>query len=302
MDKFIQPRPLSAGDTIAICSPAGAPVEANVYEAVEVLRGQGWNPVIMPHALGRSGNYSGTADERFADLSDALADPSVRAILCSRGGYGSVHILDRLDRLPLQADPKWIIGFSDISALHALMASKGINSIHASMAGHIKLGPEDEDNRNLFDILRGQRPAISFGSHPYDRPGVADGVLLGGNLAVLADLIDTPYDILRPGSILFLEDVSEPIYKIERILYQLRYSRVLPRLNGLIVGKFTDYKSDHSYDDMETMIRDMVSPYSYPVAFNAPVGHVDHNIPMIEGAHATLKVTTTGENHLIYWK
>lgn len=302
MKPFIAPRPLVAGDTIAVCSPAGPPVVENVYAAVEVLRDQGWNPQIMPHALGREGNYSGTADERFSDLHDALADPQVRAILCSRGGYGAVHILDRLSRMPLEADPKWIIGFSDISALHALMASKGINSIHASMAGHIKLGPDDEDNSNLFAILRGERPAISFPSHGYDRPGVADGVLLGGNLAVLADLIDTPFDIIRPGSVLFLEDVSEPIYKIERILYQLRYSGVLPNLKGLIVGRFTDYKADLSYSDMETMVRDMVAPYDYPVAFNAPVGHVDHNIPMIEGARVTLKVTTTGENHLIYWK
>ncbi|MDE7125876.1 MAG: LD-carboxypeptidase [Muribaculaceae bacterium] len=302
MKSFISPSPLSKGDKIAICSPAGPVNPENVYGAVEALRMQGWNPLIMPHALGRSGNYSGTADERFDDLCMALTDPQIRAILCSRGGYGVVHILDRLEKMPLQTDPKWIIGFSDISALHALMASKGISSIHASMASHIRLGDKDEDNRNLFAILSGKRPAISFPAHQYDRPGIADGILLGGNLAVLADLIDTPYNILHPDTILFLEDVAEPIYKIERILYQLRYNGVLPSLKGLIVGRFTEYRPDNSYSDMETMIRDMTANYSYPVAFNAPIGHVDHNIPMIEGAHATLKVTTTGENHLIYWK
>ncbi len=302
MQQTVSPRPLGPGDKIAICSPAGPVKEDNVYAAADVLRASGWEPVIMPHALGHHGNYSGTADERFADLHAAFTDPSVRAVLCSRGGYGVVHLLDRLDRIPLQADPKWVIGFSDISALHALMHTKGISSVHASMTSHIRLGADDADNRDLFAILRGERPAMSFPSHPYDRPGVADGILLGGNLAVLADLIDTPFDILRPDTILFLEDVAEPIYKIERILYQLRYNGVLPNLRGLIVGRFTEYRPDNSYEDMETMVRDMTAPYSYPVAFGAPVGHVDHNIPMIEGAHVTLKVTTTGENHLIYWR
>ncbi len=299
---FMSPRPLQKGDKIAVCSPAGPVDPDNVYAAVGVLRAEGWNPLIMPHALGRHGNYSGTADERFDDLHTAFTDPDIRAILCSRGGYGVVHLLDRLDQIPVQADPKWVIGFSDISALHALMASKGISSVHASMASHIKLGPDDVDNRNLFSILRGERPAISFPAHAYDRPGVADGILLGGNLAVLADLIDTPYNIMRPDTVLFFEDVAEPIYKIERILYQLRYNGVLPSLKALIVGRFTEYRADNSYSDMETMIRDMTAPYRYPVAFNAPIGHVDHNIPMIEGAHVTLKVTTTDENHLIYWK
>lgn len=298
----IFPRPLRRGDRIAVCSPAGPANAANVEGAVEVLRAEGWEPVVMPHALGRQGAYSGSADERFDDLHHALSDPSVRAILCSRGGYGAVHNLDRLAALPLTADPKWIIGFSDISALHALMASRDIASLHASMAGHIKLGPDDPDNAALFNILRGERPAFSFPSHPFDRPGIAEGTVLGGNLAVLADLISTPFDIIRPDTILFIEDVSEPIYKIERILYQLRLSGVLPALRALIVGQFTDYRPGESYTDMESMIRGMTAPYRYPVAFGAPIGHVDHNIPVIENARATLKVTTTGQNHLIYWK
>lgn len=298
----IFPRSLRPGDKIAICSPAGPANVENVDGAVDVLSAQGWKPVIMPHALGRYGAYSGSADERFDDLYHAFADPSVRAILCSRGGYGAVHNLDRLASLPLTGDPKWVIGFSDISALHALMASRDIASIHASMAGHIKLGPDDPDNAALFDILRGGRPAFSFPSHPFDRPGIAEGTLLGGNVAVLADLISTPFDILRPDTILFIEDVSEPIYKIERILYQLRLNGVLPSLRALIVGQFTDYRPGESYADMESMIRDMTAPYRYPVAFGAPIGHVDHNIPVIENARATLKVTTTGQNHLIYWK
>lgn len=294
------PPPLKKGDKIAICSPAGRIDPKKVDGAVRELAAQGWEPVVMPHALGEYGSYSGTPDERYSDLAEAFADPSIRAILCSRGGYGVVHILDRLAKLPLADDPKWVIGFSDISALHALMASKGIASIHAPMAAQIMKGTEDPDTAALFAILKGDRPAYTFPSHDYDRFGIATGTLLGGNLAVLAELINTPYDILKPDTILFLEDVSEPIYKIERIFYQLRLSGLLDNIRGLIVGQFTEYKPDATYADMETMIRDAIAPYNFPVAFNVPVGHVDHNIPLIESAKVTLKVSPSGTNSIIF--
>lgn len=298
MIKF--PSSLQPGDKIAIASPAGPIEAAKVEGAVAQLRAQGWEPVVMPHALGRSGNYSGTADERYADMAEALTNPEYRAVLCSRGGYGVVHIMDRLARLPLADDPKWVIGFSDISAMHALMASKGIASLHAPMAAQILKGEADPDTAAIFGILRGERPAYSFPAHDYDRRGIASGTLYGGNMAVLAELISTPYDILRPDTILFLEDVSEPIYKIERIFYQLRLNGVLDGIRGLIVGQFTDYRPDASYRDMETMIRDVTAGLRCPVAFNVPVGHVDHNLPLIEGATATLKVSPSGTNSIIF--
>lgn len=294
------PKPLKRGDKIAICSPAGPVNPDYVNGAVQVLKAQGWEPVIMPHALGRSGNYAGTDDERYEDLEQAFRDPDVRAILCSRGGYGVVHLLDRLSKLDLHSDPKWVIGFSDISAMHALMQSQGVASIHAPMSQQIRKGTDDPDTASLFAILQGERPAYTFPAHSYDRPGIAQGKLLGGNLAVLADLVDTPYDILLPDTIMFIEDVSEPIYKIERMLYQLRLSGVLPQLRGLLVGQFTETKPDASYQHMYDMIRDMVAPYSYPVAFDVPIGHVDHNIPVIEGAEVTLKVSVSGTNSLIF--
>ncbi|MDE5661378.1 MAG: LD-carboxypeptidase [Muribaculaceae bacterium] len=297
---IIFPAPLKRGDKIAICSPAGRIKENIVNDAAQVLRAQGYRVEIMPHALGQSGNFSGTPDERYADIKAAFADPETRAILCSRGGYGVVHIMDRLAALPLEKDPKWVIGFSDISALHALMATKGIASIHSSMCAHIKKGAADPDNRDLFAILRGERPVHIFDSHDYDRQGLGTGILRGGNLAVLAELINTPYDVFQPDTILFLEDVAEPIYKIERIFYQLRLSGVLARIKGLMVGQFTEYKADDNYKDMETMIRDAVAGYSFPVAYNVPVGHVDHNIPLIESAKVTLKVSPSGRNSIIF--
>lgn len=287
---ILYPRPLVQGDKIAIVSPSG-PIKAELIDsAAAVLTRMGYEPVIYPHAKGKYGHFSGTHAERFVDLRDAFADPEIRAILCSRGGYGVVHNLDSLAKLPLRDDPKWVIGFSDISALHALLSSKGIASIHASMAKQVQLGDEHPDNAPLFDILTGTMPSYTFEPHYYNHPGTATGRLLGGNLAVLADLINTPFDIIRPGTILFIEDIAEPIYKVERIMYQLRLSGVLEHLGGLIVGQFTEYRADDNHKTMEDMIAEMVAPYKFPIAFNVPVGHVDHNVPLVESSLATLTV------------
>ncbi len=286
------PRPLQNGDKIAILSPASIIKPEYVTGAMDMLSAQGWKPYIGKHTLGKSGNYSGTISERLSDLETALLDPETRAILCSRGGYGVVHLLEQLSQLPIADDPKWVIGFSDISALHALMASKGVASIHASMTKHLTENRgKDEDSTALFNILRGKQPEYCFASHPYNRIGTARGKIIGGNLAVLADLINTPFDLLKGGNILFIEDIAEPIYKVERILYQLRLSGVLSSLKGLIIGQFTEYRPDANYQDMETMIRDIIAQYNYPVAFNAPIGHVDHNIPIIENSTITLSIT-----------
>lgn len=300
-ERIIYPEPLTDGSKIAVCSPAGRINPELVRGAVAVLESQGWNVQVMPHALGECGTYSGTPDERYEDLYEAFADPSVRAILCSRGGYGAVHLIDRLASLALIDDPKWLIGFSDISALHALMGSKGIASIHSSMCRHLALyGASNSDNAALFSILRGKRPTYVFDSHTLNRAGTATGIFRGGNMAVIADLIGTPFDMIDDGIILFVEDLAEPIYKIERILQQLRLRGVLGRLKGLVVGQFTDYKPSLNYSDMESMIADMVSPYSFPVAFNAPIGHVDHNIPLIESAEVTLNVSSSDKSSLIF--
>lgn len=290
----ITPRPLHDGDKIAIVSPAGPVDSTLVYAAADTLRAQGFLVDIMPYAIGRAGQYAAADSDRLADLRAAFSDTTVRAILCSRGGYGAVHLLDSLSQLPLQRDPKWLIGFSDISALHALLASRGIESIHGNMCKHMALGPDDDDNAMMLAMLRGYRPVYNFEADTLNRCGSARGRLLGGNLAVVAELISTPYDVIQPGAILYIEDVEEPIYKIERIMYQLRLSGVLPRLGGLIVGQFTGYKPNDSYETMERMIADMVAPYGYPVAFNVPVGHVDHNVPVINSAIVSLDVSPSG--------
>lgn len=300
MKNITYPAALKAGDTIAIPAPAGKVKPANVENAKKVLENLGFKVKVMPHTLGEYGSFSGTPSERLSDFEQAWNDPEVKAIVCARGGYGVVHIMEALNSGLDYNNPKWVVGFSDISALHALMAKHNIASVHASMCSHIAKGIEDEDNASLIGILKGDRPAYTFPSSPLDRPGLAVGQLLGGNLAVLAELINTPYDIIKPDTILFVEDVAEPIYKIERMFYQLRLSGILPKLKGLIVGQFTEYKPDETHNSMEEMIAKVVEPYKYPVAFNVPIGHVEHNIPMIESATVTLKVSVSGKNSIIF--
>ena len=260
---ILTPRPLRHGDRVAIVSPAGIIKPQVVYNSLPVLADCGWVPYVGKNTFGRFGTFAGTDDERYADLEAALLDPDTRAIICSRGGYGAVHLLDRLDRLPLRDDPKWIVGYSDISALHALMTRHGIKSVHAPMTKHISENRgRDTDSRRLFEILSGATPDLRAGGHPLNRPGEAEGLLVGGNLAVIAGLLSTPFDVIRPGRILFIEDIAEPIYKVERILYTLRLSGVLGQLAGLVVGRFTDYAPDRGSASMEEMISRIVADYS----------------------------------------
>lgn len=289
---LIVPEPLRPGDRIAILSPAGIIKPEFVYKAMHVLQDAGYRPFVTPHALGRWRTYSGTPQERFDDLRQALLDSSVKAILCSRGGYGAVHLLEDLDRLPLRENPKWIIGYSDISALHALMHRHGIVSVHAPMAKHLAtLKGRDDDAQALFEILAGEPQLYSIPPSPLNRQGTAVAPLVGGNLAVIADLVATPFDTILPDTILFIEDIAEPVYKTERILYQLRLSGALSRIKGLIVGAFTDYAPEVDGRSMEAMISSMVADYSYPVAFGVPVGHVDHNLPLQVSLPTRLEVT-----------
>lgn len=291
-DNITYPNPLKLGDKIAIVSPAGIVNSDFVYSAMQVLSHEGWNPYISKHALGKHGSFSGSVAQRLDDITNAFLDPDTRAILCSRGGYGAIHLLEDLSALPLEHDPKWLIGFSDISALHALMSSKGITSLHAPMAKHLaQENGTDFYSQQLFDILRGNRPQYNWDSHSLNKPGTASGQLIGGNLAVLQALINTPYDVFKKGIILFIEDIGEPIYKVQRMLYQLKLSGILPSLKGLIVGQFTNYQPDANFADMETMISALVSPYDFPVAFSAPIGHINNNIPLVIGSKITLSVT-----------
>ena len=288
---IIRPPFLTPGDGVAIVAPASMINPAYVKGAAERLASWQLGVVVSPHCLGRSGVYSGTIDERLDDFRKALYSPEVKAILCSRGGYGAVHLLDRLAD-DVARNPKWIIGFSDISALHALCVSRGMMSLHAPMCKHLCEEPADDRcTQYLRQILFGEIPEYCEKPHPMNRRGKARGMLVGGNMAVLCGLIGTPYDIFRPGSVLFIEDIAEPPYKIERMLYQLKLSGKLASLSGLIVGRFTEYTENEGLGGtLYELIGRLVEEYDYPVCFDFPVGHVADNLPLIEGTEVDFSV------------
>lgn len=299
--QIIFPEPLKKGDKIAIISPATIVKEEYIDGAADFLSTQGYNPLIMPAAKGPSkGSFAAEFDSRLKDLKTAIENPEIKAILCARGGYGCVHLLPHLSEKEIRQNPKWIIGFSDISALHALWLKSGVASIHGPMAKHLtEEQPTQECTLALMELLQnGGRFDYRFPGNEYNREGRARGVLRGGNLAVLNGLAASGLDILHIDDneevILFLEDVSEAIYAVERMLIRLYLSGTLNKLKGLIIGQFTEYKPDRNYQSMEEMIDSLLRRLeidNLPVAFDFPCGHVSLNYPLVEGASVELSVT-----------
>lgn len=310
----------------AIISPATEVRPIWVDGAVAELRRRGISVRVMPHAIGpRCGSYAASDADRLADLREALMDPDTDVILCSRGGYGCVHLLsDELESL-VRENPKWMVGFSDVSALHALWQRAGVPSLHCSMAKQLTLFdiqaqdasirssaealkeiPDAADMERLrecvrvmFSILEGHREEIRYEAPSPEGviPGHAEGTVVGGNLAVLNGLAATPWDMLSAknlhGKILFLEDVGEKIYQVERMLKRLQLAGVFDAVAGIVFGKFTEYSPDRNFSSMESMIATRLRQWgvSIPVALSFPIGHVSCNFPIPEGAAARLDVS-----------
>lgn len=292
---IITPPYLKAGDTIGMVCPAGyMPIE-KVQRCVEALESWGYHVRLGSTVGSTSTNYfSGTDEERLLDMQQMLDDDSVQAVLCARGGYGVTRIVDRIDFRKFREQPKWIIGFSDVTVLHNHICSNyGIASLHAPMAGAFNDG--DSDNEYLLSLrraLEGKKLAYHVVAHPFNRKGVAIGELVGGNLALLAHCTGTDSDIKTKGRILFIEDVGEYLYNIDRMMYQLKRSGKLKKLAGLIVGGFTDNKdTDRPFGcTAEEIIRDAVAEYDFPVCFGFPVSHARENVALKIGAGYKLKV------------
>ena len=298
MDKLIIPPYLHEGDKVVILSPSSKIDKSFLKGAVKRLASWGLQSVLARHAGSSSGTYAGTVSQRLDDLQAAMDDPDTRAILCSRGGYGAVHLLGKLDFSRFRESPKWLIGFSDITALHNLWQREGFASLHAPMARHLTVEPEDDFcTQALRGILTGAiaAPEGSFSytcdTHKLNRRGTAEGTLRGGNFAVFNGLRGTPYDIPAQGTVLFIEDVGERPHAIERMMYNLKLGGVLERLSGLIVGQFTEYEEKKQLGkELYGALADLVKEYDYPVCFNFPVGHVPMNLPLISGAPVRLEV------------
>ena len=300
---MVMPAALKAGDKIAIISPASTPGVENPEKAAATLRAWGFEPVIGEHVLTKCHMYAGTIDERCADLRRALNDPTIKAIVCTRGGYGSAMLLDPMTHSDFKRNPKWIVGYSDITALHSAMVCSGVMSLHANMGGALgSRGDSDSINLMLRDVLMGKLPSYSVPAHPLNKTGRARGMVIGGNMAVFTniggsrewDFLDRD-NIKGKDIILFFEDVSESMPRVNSMLQALRLKGVLSHVKGIIVGRFTEYEPRDGYSDMNEMLSETLNGYNIPVCYDFPVSHDENwNYPMIEGCQAVLDITPEG--------
>ena len=253
----------------------------------------------MPgRTLGRQFNYfSGTDEERLTDLQRMMDDENLKAIFCARGGYGMGRIIDRINFKKFTKNPKWIVGFSDITVLQSHLFSRyKIASLHAPMAAAFNDGEDSNQYiQSLYDALIGRKANYAAEGHLFNKKGKASGILVGGNLSLLAHLVGTSSDIKTKSKILFIEDVGEYIYNVDRMLFQLKRSGKLDDLKGLIVGKFTEMKDTTIPfgQTTEATIRDIVKEYEYPVCFNFPVSHGRENYALKVGGKYKLSVSPT---------
>lgn len=287
----IAPPPLSQGDKVIITAPAGRIAPAKIDRAAAYLLGLGYRVEIMPHARGEWHMFSGTDEQRLADLQQAMDDPECRMLLMARGGYGLVRIIDRLDLRGFLSHPKWVVGFSDITHLHARLQGLNFQSIHGPMTAAFE-NPEESGVRPLLELLSGERPILRLPAHPLNRPGKARGKLIGGNLAILASLLGSPDEPETDFNLLFLEDVGEYLYRLDRMLHSLKRARKLDRLAGLIVGGLSEMKDGDPGmgTSAEMLFRQIVDEFDFPICFGFPAGHLPFNQPLILGAEAEMSV------------
>jgi muramoyltetrapeptide carboxypeptidase len=286
---------LAPGDKIAIVCPAGYLPAAKATACIKTLKKWGYEVVKGKTLGGKSKNYfSGTEAERIHDLQEQLDNPQIKAILCGRGGYGTTHLLDELDWKKFKKNPKWIIGFSDITILHTYLHEQlGITSVHGPMAN--AFNDDNGVNRytlSLKDTLEGKPTHYNCAPHQYNRNGKVKAAIVGGNLSLLAHAIGTNADLKTRSKILFIEDIGEQLYNIERMLLQLKRAGKLDKLKGLIVGGFTQNKdTERSFGkDIFQLIHDVVKEYTFPVCFGFPISHEKENVAISHGSQYQLEI------------
>ncbi|MBM3432588.1 MAG: LD-carboxypeptidase [Bacteroidetes bacterium] len=295
----IQPSPLKPGETVGIMCPAGYMPKERTDACVDRLREWDYASVLGQTLYSASINYfSGTDEQRASDLQQMLDDDSIRTILFGRGGYGMSRIIDQLDFTRFMKNPKWIAGYSDITVLLAhLYSCYGISSLHSPMAGAFADFPEDQIYLpSVRNLISGGVMDYSVLADSRNKIGVAVGPLLGGNLALFTHLIGTPSFPETAGAILFLEDVGEQLYNIDRMLRQLKRSGKLEQLGGLIFGGFTECKdTDRPFgQDVSDILQTIASSYDFPVCYDFPVSHTGRNYPLKYGVNVRLQVGVEG--------
>lgn len=288
----LHPRRLQVGDAVALVSPAGPVPLARVEAAVEVLTGWGLKPRVYPHALDKYSFYAGSDEQRASDLNDAFADPEIRAVICNRGGYGVQRIIEHLDFAAVQRDPKLVLGFSDITALHtALWCNARLATIHGPVGAQLERG--GLTTSSVKHLLMTTEPML-VKADPREATagvrtsGVVNGLLLGGNLCMLSTSVGTSFMPDLDGAILLLEDVGESAYRVDRLLTQLRNCGILQRVAGVAVGQFSEPVGVSGRISPSDVLNERLGDLGIPVLGGLSIGHGDPNIAVPLGTFATL--------------
>jgi len=294
---------VKSGDLVSIVAPARWVDPEDIKNFLSLLEKEGLK-TLTGSIFTRHHQFAGEDKKRLDDLQQMLDHPDIKAIFCARGGYGTLRLLDKIDLKGFAEHPKWVVGFSDITALHAYLQMRiGVASIHAAMPYTFKDVADFENPaaRSLLSILKGEFPTYTVPSHPLNRMGKSNGILLGGNLSVLYSLTGTPFQFPTQGAILFLEDVDEYLYHIDRMMQNLKLAGMLENLAGLVVGGLTDMHDNEVPfgKDAAEIIREAVEEFEFPVCLDFPAGHIRQNMAMVLGRDVSLEVTEQG-SHLNY--
>ncbi|WMI69212.1 LD-carboxypeptidase [Mangrovimonas sp. YM274] len=299
-NKLIQPEYLKAGDTVAIVAPSGILKhrEDEVQDAIALLKSWGLHAKVGGHVFSQDNHFAGTDVQRAADFQKALDDPTISAIWCARGGYGSVRILDKLDYTQFKQHPKWLIGYSDITALHNQFHNLGFESIHALMC--VSLTKDVSEIQETVDTFKkalfGESLSYTLKGSSYNRTGKAVGPLVGGNLTLLHTMLGSETSIDTSGDILFIEEIGEYKYHIDRMLQSLKRAGYFDNCKGVLVGDMSKLRKNTTLwgTSIEQLILDALSDFDFPIAFNMPAGHEKDNRAMILGRTIEMTVTKEG--------
>jgi muramoyltetrapeptide carboxypeptidase len=291
---MIYPPRLKAGDKVGIVAPARKISSGQLKAAVETFQRWGLKPVLSKNIFSSKHSYlAGTDDERREDFQMMIDDAEVRAVFCARGGYGSTRIIEDIDFSSFKKSPKWIVGFSDVTAIHLRLASMGVASLHGTMPIFFDQPEAQESVESIRKMLFNGNGEVAFNPEQYNRRGNATGQVVGGNLSLIMDALTTPSDPDTKNKILIIEEVDEYFYKLDRMFTQLRRSGKLKDLAGLVIGHMTEIKnSDLAFGETAAeIVLHAVRDYAYPVAFSFPSGHRNPNLAWIHGAPAVLDVS-----------
>ena len=297
----IFPKSLKKGDKIAIISPAGSVEPSQLEKGIDMVRSKGFEPVLGEYLYTKFSNgynYAGTQEQRLKDMNWALNDSEISAVWSSRGGYGCQHLVEGLNLKEFIKNPKWYIGYSDNTVIQSCLLKKGFASIHGQTIKTSSFGVTEDSYNLLFDILKGKKPKYSLETNQFNKKGNIEGELIGGNLALIYALLGTKYSFDFKDKILFIEDIGENFYALDRMIMSLELAGVFKKIKGLIVGGMTnmgDEKDNKQYEESfdgfaNQLIAERISKYNFPVVFNFPNGHIKDNRPLIIGSQVKIKV------------